>query len=94
MNTYVLDLIKRESIFKLMRYEGGCPCGDCFIGGIHIETHCWRTSINDCNCPASGVHVWAEDELSISYLKEIAKEVLRQMKEIWDYTDWGIVVSK
>ena len=86
----VVEIVKEIGIFSLLNYDGSCPCGNCQIQGINIETHCWR--VGSC-CKYSGVHVWIEDDddpADTAELKAIAKEVKKQMKNIWFNTDWAI----
>ena len=87
-----IELIKNVGIFELFSSSDGCACYNCEIKGVKIWTHCWRRNCE--KCKYSGIHVaihWDENWDA----QEIAEEVLKQIKEIWDTTtDFNIVIEE
>lgn len=96
MNTFVLDLIKEKSIYQLWNCEGGCPCGEFYIAGINIEFDCWRTAHRPDGKAGSLITIKADDDLEPprEYLEQIAKECLKQIRELWSNTDWTYQIIK
>jgi hypothetical protein len=49
----------------------GCPCGEYKCSKYTIDTHCWRSSCDECEF--SGVHY--SNELALEHAKEIQEYI-------------------
>ena len=66
-------------------YDGSCPCSDFELDGFHVSTHCWRVSC--IVCEHSGLHIHGKCDI------HQAQQILRQIKVLWDTTDWTIYLN-
>lgn len=91
-----LQIIKKIGIFELWDGQGGCPCGKCYIKGITIHCHCWRTRHLECSCRFSGIHLKKDEDCNYSNqeLKTIGAEIKKQVEEIWFNTEWEVVIDE
>jgi len=83
----ISELIKKAGWRWLTDCDGSCPCGEAYIGGIHIRTQCWRSGA--CH-PYSCVHVWSGQDFwlgsKITNRKElslIARMIAKDIRESW-----------
>jgi len=70
------ELVKKYGVTKLLGGDGSCACGELYLFGIKIKTHCHKTTINGriggCKCPFAGVHVTPDLDINVSQ-KELTK---------------------
>jgi hypothetical protein len=84
----IIEILDKYTYLSLSDNDGSCPCGYLEISGIQIETHCWRTG--SC-CKYSGLHITNKnEEYYKADLKLVAETIIKQLKDIYSYTEWRI----
>ena len=93
------EIIDKYGVMQLFGSDGHCACGELYIFGIHIKSHCYKTTadgiIGSCKCPYSGIHIRPDPDIITSdeELKEIAKIFADYISEAYT-TDVEIVIEK
>ncbi len=93
------ELIEKYGCMHLLGSDGACACGELYLFGIKIKTHCHRTTINSmiggCKCDHAGVHIGQDFDLKLTQkeLKAIAKLFADYIKEAY-WCGVSIVIEK
>jgi hypothetical protein len=69
------EIIDKYGVMQLLGSDGACACGEMYLFGIKIHTHCHRSNYADCDCLYAGVHLQPDPDIEITKkeLKEIGK---------------------
>ena len=76
MRDLLLEIIEKHGWLVFSDSDGGCCCGDAYLGGVEIKVHCWRTHLykdgNHCSCPYAGIHLTIRSEdVSKAFVKKL-----------------------
>jgi len=92
------ELCDKYGAMQLLGSDGSCACGELYLFGIKIKTHCHKTTINSkiggCSCKYSGAHIGKDPDIQLNKeeLKAIAKIFADYIAEAYT-TEVKIVVE-